>query len=147
MIFIPKAEFAPLLTAGKFSAHTEYQGEWYGTLAQDIFQPLEQGRKVLVAFDEHGVDCVAQGLLTSVNIYLYPPSLVQLEKWLLKRWPKKGPQFDQRLNQAIGELQRFRWNKAFKDKFNYWLESTENISELTSAMLELMGFYNYPNAA
>lgn len=148
MVFIPKAEFAPLLTQGKFIANTEYGEHWYGTLAEDVEKPLQEGKKVVVAFDEHGVDCIQHNsILKSITIYLYPDSIQQLEKWLAGRWPDRGHTFHRRMESALAELKRFNNDPKFYNKFTYWIKSTANTADMINATLEIMGFQDFDEAA
>lgn len=136
---IPRCDWTPRLTGKEYLASTVYQGELYGTLKEDILNPLLEGMRAIVAFDENGVDCVRESDIPAVYVYLIPNKIEQLETWLLKRWPDGGPEFERRLLLAQQETQQFEDDPAFRAKFDYWIVS-DDMDQMTHDMLEIMGF-------
>jgi len=141
MNFISHALFTPRLIGKEFLASTEYDGHYYGTLKEDILNPINQGKKVVVAFDESGVECVRHSGYGATYCYLYAPSTRDLEKRLLHRWPEKGDDYGRRLGQSIQELRRFQTDSKFQNKFDCWVCVEDDITLVVKSMLELMGFY------
>lgn len=138
MISIPRSQFTPRLLGNQFIAHTEYGGEYYGTLKSDIFSGLNAHKKVIVALDEHGIDCLKHYRYPVVNIWLTPPNEGAISYWLEKRWPNKGEEYEKRFSQAVQEYRRFEVDRDFRKKFDYWMLS-RNMDEMVTEMLEIMG--------
>lgn len=144
MLSIPRSQFTPRLLGGEYLAHTEYQGNYYGTLRQDILTNLAAGKKVIVAFDEGGIDCLRSAGFPAVVVWLAAPNRRALESWLTTRWQDKGPLYEARLSQAVREYARFEFDKEFRKKFDYWILSRD-MAEMANEMLEIMGLSDVPS--
>lgn len=107
MHFVSRADWVSLLSENKFIAHTEYQRHYYGTKTSDILEPLSAGKKILAAFDHHGVIGCRQASILPTTIGVEPSSMDQLRSNLLKRWPDGGPEMEKRLRKAEQELALF----------------------------------------
>lgn len=139
MIFVSHASFTPRLLDNEFLATTEYQGQFYGTLRSDVSDALRDGKKVIVAFDENGVDCLINQGCPAIFVYLAAPGPTELAKWLEIRWPQKGPEYERRLKQAETEWRNFECNPEFRRKFDHWILS-DDMSAMEARMSTIMGF-------
>lgn len=108
--FIPKEAFEGLLKANGLLEHTEYCGEYYGTLTQPIAEQLEAGNNVLLILDVHGAATVMQKCPNAMSIFLIPPSLEVLEARLRKRGTEAENELKKRLarvSDEVKEAQRY----------------------------------------
>ena len=138
MNFIPRSQFTPRLLDSSFIAHTEYQGELYGTLKADLLNPVREGRKVIVAFDVEGVRCLKESGVPATFIYIVPPSLSSVKRWLTIRWPEGGEEYEKRIQQASAELSTWHSDKTFQGLFDWALVST-TIEAMSLEMAQIMG--------
>ena len=126
--FVSRAEWLAALP--EYVAYTEYNGEMYGTKTSDILDPLSQGKKVLAAFDHHGVEGCKQRNLHPVTIFLKPLSIDQLRSNLLKRWPEGGDEMEARLAKAHFELRRL-------GQYDYVVDS-DTVAQLVADVERIM---------
>lgn len=132
MYFVSRAEWVAASTANEFIATTEYGGHLYGTKTSDIRTPLEAHKKVVVAFDHFGVECVQAAGLGAITIFLRPQSLDQLRSNLAKRWPEGGHVLEARVDKARTEIAM-----SHLHVYDYVVEST-TIPEMVAALEAIM---------
>lgn len=102
MNFVSRAEWCSRLS--DYLAHTSYQGNFYGTLRSDIEAPIRAGKKVVLAMDFLGVECLRSAGLNPVVILMVPGGPNDLRRWLSIRWPEGGPELEARLASANRDL-------------------------------------------
>lgn len=139
MIFLPHALFTPRLLGGEYLAYTEYAGHFYGTSKAFITQCLNEGKKVVVAFDREGIRCLRDTGFPHTSVYLLAPDTGRLDSWLRQRWPEGGPEYEKRLAQSTREYREFENNPEFRSMFDFYLFS-DDMDRMTADMLLIMGF-------
>jgi guanylate kinase len=111
--FLSNEEFERRIEAGEFLEYARVHGNCYGTLRDSVVQHLREGGDVLLDVDIQGADQIrrnADPLLRSamVDIFLMPPSMAELERRLNKRNTETAEQLAIRLENARGEMARWR---------------------------------------
>lgn len=97
------------------SGHSQYcatgriNGAMYATKSSDVRDALAQGKRVIILLDANGTEEFLTHFPGSIVVALLPEKRGSLDKHLLKRWPEKGPLFDERvkgINREIIEISR-----------------------------------------
>lgn len=81
----------------------------YATKSSDVRDALAQGKRVIILLDANGTEEFLTHFPGSIVVALLPEKRGSLDKHLLKRWPEKGPLFDERvkgINREIIEISR-----------------------------------------
>lgn len=131
--FLPRQEFLQRQAAGDFLEHAEVHGNFYGTLKNEVFPFLLQGRHVLLDIDVQGGQQVRASLQGNrlaanfVSVFLGPPSLAELERRLRGRGTESEESIARRLGMAGREM-------ACWKEYDYVLISDEPVG--TAARLQ-----------
>jgi len=88
------------------------QGNWYGTLLDEVEQGLAAGDWVVLEIDVEGALAVLQKQPDAVTIFLHPGSMEELERRLRHRGTEDEAAIQRRLEVAAAELQ-------FRDRYRY----------------------------
>lgn len=104
--FISEAEYDKLLAADAFLEHAEVHGHRYGTLKQEVYEHLEQGRNVLLDIDPQGAMAVMEQEKNCVSVFILPPSIRELRARLNTRNTERPEEIQRRLHNARGEIAR-----------------------------------------
>lgn len=130
MYFISRDEWNAMWSKGLFLASTQYGGHSYGTTADQIIRPLNEGKKIVCAFDPHGLrDSVEMGF-GPISIFLKPESQAQLGAFLARRWPNDPEKINERLALYEQEMQVAQF-------CDYVVPST-TIPEMTQRVKDIM---------
>ncbi|AHX11621.1 guanylate kinase [Neorickettsia helminthoeca str. Oregon] len=104
--FVDTDEFHKLLAEGKMLEHARVLQNYYGTSKEYIENTLEAGVDVLCCIDWQGADQVRQKV-SSVSIFLLPPSLEELRRRLMSRGTDTKEVIEYRLKEALEEVKHF----------------------------------------
>ena len=111
--FLSVAEFERKVKAEDFLEYAKVHGNYYGTLKQNVLDGLDAGHDILIDVDIQGAAQIrsnAEGECHAamVDVFLMPPSMVELERRLRKRATETEEQFAVRLGNAAGEMAEWR---------------------------------------
>ncbi len=123
--FISEEEFKSKIEKGEFIEWEKFYDYYYGTFKSYIEQNINNGKSVIVEIDVKGALELKKIYPDSVLIFIYPPSLDELEKRLTNRQTENETDLKKRIKRAKMEL-------SLKDKFDYFIEN----DDLEKAILE-----------
>ena len=106
--FVDRAEFERLVTAGEFSEHADVFGNLYGTRRAAVEAILAAGRDLILEIDWQGANQVSQRLPEAIQIFILPPSRVELEARLRKRGTDSPEAIVRRLAESVSEMSHWR---------------------------------------
>ena len=78
-IFLTKEEFEAKLADDEFVEYTNYVGNYYGTLKQQIEDKVNAGKVVVLVIEVEGAQNVKKAYPDCLTIFLAPPSIEELE--------------------------------------------------------------------
>ena len=102
--FINEQEFDEKLEKGLFAEWAQVHGYRYGTLKTQIDEILAQGGCLIMDVDVQGARHLRGIYPDGIFIYLMPPSMKELKNRLSRRGTENEASFEQRLNDAKGEI-------------------------------------------
>ncbi len=123
--FISEEEFKSKIEKDEFIEWEKFYDYYYGTFKSYIEQNINNGKSVIVEIDVKGALELKKIYPDSVLIFIYPPSLDELEKRLTNRQTENETDLKKRIKRAKMEL-------SLKDKFDYFIEN----DDLEKAILE-----------
>jgi guanylate kinase len=103
--FFSEQEFDEKLEKELFAEWAEVHGYRYGTLKAQIEEILEQGGHVMMDVDVQGARHLREIYPGGLFIYLMPPSMKELKARLSRRGTEDEASFEQRLNDAVAEIE------------------------------------------
>jgi guanylate kinase len=131
--FTDESDFRQKILEGAFIEWAEVHGYLYGTLWEQIEQPIRKGKKVFLDIDVQGGIQIKQKKQDAVLIFILPPSLKELERRLRNRQTDDNTEITKRLNVARHEME-FADQYDFQvinDHFEKTLEDIEAIIHQT----------------
>ena len=108
--FISREEFEQLIANDGVLEYNIYNGNYYGTLREEVDKRLEAGKLVVLVIDVHGAANIRRMFPGATTIFLLPPSVEELERRLRGRGTETEDSIQERLATAQKEL-------AQQDKF------------------------------
>ena len=106
--FVDRAEFERQVTAGEFIEHADVFGNLYGTRRSTVEATLTEGRDLILEIDWQGASQVRQRLPEAIQIFILPPSRVELEARLRKRGTDSPEAITRRLAESVSEMSHWR---------------------------------------
>ncbi len=106
--FLPAAEFERRRSQGEFLEWAEVHGKLYGTPARFVDQQAAAGRVVVLDIDVQGGAALRHTRPDGVFVFIYPPSLAALKSRLEGRRSDSPEATRLRLENAPGEMARYR---------------------------------------
>jgi len=105
--FLSREEFARRRERGEFLESCEVygQGDWYGTLQDEVTPSLRDGKWVVLEIDVQGTREVLQHYPQALTIFVEPGSLEELERRLRDRGTEGEAALERRLAVARRELE------------------------------------------
>ena len=110
--FVSKDEFENKIKDNFFLEYAMYNGNYYGTPSEFIFNNLEKGTNVIGVLDIKGVLNVEKIYPEAISIFIMPPSFEELEKRIRNRNTDSEEVIKERLEIAKDEIK-------CKDKYDY----------------------------
>ncbi len=107
-------QFKSLINDNQVVEYNYYNGNYYGTLREEVDHRLAEGKLVVLVIDVHGAENIRQMFPDATTIFLLPPSEEELERRLRGRGTETEESIQERLATAQHEL-------AEKDKFTLTL--------------------------
>jgi guanylate kinase len=107
--FLTRDQFDTKRRANDFLEWAEYNGHWYGTPAQRVFDALTAGKSVLLEIEVNGALQVRKMAPASFFVFIRTPSFRILEQRLLLRGTDNEASIHRRLIKARDELAEAHW--------------------------------------
>lgn len=105
--FVSPHRFSELVEAGAFAEWAEVHGQRYGTLRTTVAEALAAGRIALFDIDVQGGTAIKRAWpREAVNVFVLPPSMVELERRLRTRSTDSEGAIAKRLAAAREEIAR-----------------------------------------
>ena len=121
--FITREKFEDLLENGMILEHTEYSGNYYGTLKSEAERVLSEGRDIILEIEVEGALQVKKLLPEdTVTVMLIAPDKAELERRLRGRGTESDDVIKTRLARAVTEV-------ALAEKYDYVVVNETNKSE------------------
>jgi len=106
--FISRSQFEEKIERDEFLEWALFNGNYYGTVKQEVQHYLKQGQHVIKEIDVQGMKQLDKKRRSIggplVSIFILPPSFEELEKRLTGRGTEKRAMQQQRLRTALDEL-------------------------------------------
>ncbi len=116
--FLSVEEFEKKIANDEFVEHTEYCGNFYGTLKSETDCQLEKGKDVILEIEVDGASQMMKLRPDAIFIFIAPPSIAELERRLYKRGTEKEEVIKERVAKAEKEL-------SFAPKYDYIVVNDE----------------------
>ena len=106
--FVSVDEFERLIEKGHFLEYAKvFGGNYYGTSLPAIEENLAKGIDVFLDIDWQGAQQIRQKVPSVKSIFIFPPSLTELERRLIGRGQDSKEVIDERMSKAIGEISHY----------------------------------------
>ncbi len=102
--FLEREEFVHLINSGGLLEWAEFAGNFYGTPKEKVEAKLQKGISVLLEIEVEGARQVRKTFPNSLQIFISPPSLQELEKRIKGRASDSEDAIQRRLIIARKEL-------------------------------------------
>lgn len=103
--FISEKEFLDWIAEGKFLEWAKVHDNYYGTLRDEVFSRLENGKDVLLDIDVEGAKNILNEYKDAVSIFIAPPCFDDLEDRIRSRSTESEDEIQKRLCTAKKELE------------------------------------------
>jgi guanylate kinase len=105
--FVSDEVFRDMVAAGEFLEHAHVHAHEYGTSKAEVQGKLLRGQDVILDIDYQGAKQIAEDPELeprSLNIFIFPPSLEELDQRLRQRGVNSEEEIQLRLRKAIDEI-------------------------------------------
>ncbi len=103
--FLSREAFLKMRDMGELLESAEFSGNFYGTPREYVEAGLLQGYDILLEIEAQGAGQVKALMPEAVLIFLYPPSMAELERRLRERGTDSDESILRRLKRAEEEMQ------------------------------------------
>ena len=110
--FVAQSEFERMRSDNAFLEHAQVFDNCYGTALDNVVQPLESGRDIVLEIDWQGARQVRERLPECISIFILPPTREALEERLRGRGQDADSVIAKRMAQAVDEMSHY-------DEFEY----------------------------
>ena len=128
--FLDRESFLAQRSRGMFAEWAEVHGNFYGTPLKPLRERLARGEDMLFDIDVQGAAQLALTLPEARFVFIFPPSLAELEARLRKRGADTEESILLRMTNARSEIRQSHW-------FDAWIVN----DKLDKAYDELRAFY------
>jgi guanylate kinase len=114
--YVTHETFQAMAGRGEFLEHAHVHAHYYGTSKAEVEQRLRNGQDVILDIDYQGAKQIAEDTdlkARSLSVFIFPPSLDELEERLNRRGLNSAEEIEIRLRKAIAEI------AEGKDFYNY----------------------------
>lgn len=101
--FVSVETFRDKIEKGLMLEWAEYEGQYYGTPAEPVYQKLQEGWDVLLDIEANGMRQVREKLPEAVTMFVYPVSFRVLEQRLRDRGTESEEKIQGRLRKGRRE--------------------------------------------
>ena len=116
--FITHEKFRELIANDLVLEYTEYCGNYYGTLREEVEKKLAAGKNVILEIEVEGAMNVRRAFADAVLVQLLPPDYATLVKRLRDRRTNTEEDIKNRMKRACEELEFF-------DRYDYIIENKD----------------------
>ena len=102
--FISKKEFEEKKQNGELLEWALVHDEFYATSKKEVERLWKAGKAIIKDIDIQGFRSIKKVYPNSVGVFIYPPSMYELKKRLLKREQIPEEKFELRLKTAVKEI-------------------------------------------
>ncbi len=102
--FLKKEEFETLIEEGQLLEHTNYIGNYYGTLKSEVDSRISQGKAVVLVVEVQGAANIKAVYPNATTIFVVAPSMAELARRLRGRGTESRDKVRQRLCRAKEEM-------------------------------------------
>jgi len=103
--FLSREEFLRLRQENGLLESAEFSGNFYGTPRDYVERSLQEGKDILLEIEAQGAEQVKKLMPQAVLIFLYPPSMEELERRLRTRGTDSPESIARRLKRAEEEME------------------------------------------
>ena len=132
-----KEQFQQLINQDEVVEHNFFNGNYYGTLKEEVNKRLNAGKLVVMVIDVHGAANIRRMYPGATTIFLLPPSTQELERRLRGRGTESEESIRERLEIARNEL-------AQQDKFTLKLVNDE-VDACAARLYDVCLLYTSPS--
>jgi guanylate kinase len=111
--FLSDEEFDAHLAKDDFLEWAEVYGHRYGTFMEQVRAGLDAGKDIILEIDVQGARQIKEKIEEAVTVFIYTPTISDLERRLRERSTESDEQINRRLEKASWELEQRR------DLFDY----------------------------
>lgn len=111
--FLSEEEFLARRASGYFAEWARVHGHFYGTPLAPVRTMLEKGQDVLFDIDVQGAAQLHLALSGGTYVFLFPPTIAELEQRLRHRGTDDEESIRRRLAGAAGEIREAHWFDAW----------------------------------
>ena len=97
-----REQFQHLIETDQVVEHNFYNGNYYGTLREEVDKRLEAGKLVVLVIDVHGAANIRRMFPGATTIFLLPPSVEELERRLRGRGTETEASILERRKEGAG---------------------------------------------
>ena len=133
--FIDKEEFERRIQANDFLEYTLYNGNYYGTLKQEVERCISCGGYTILKIEVEGAGNVRNLLPEAKTVFIVPPSMEVLEQRLRTRGTETEESIQGRLATAREELKR-------ACEYDY-IVVNDTVEECTRRITEILNAESY----
>lgn len=102
----------PRFGDGEYLERAEFNGNYYGTPAEPVFEAITRGRNVILEIEVQGATQIREKAPTATFLFIRTPMFEDLEKRLRSRGTETDASIHQRLVRARSELAEAHWYDA-----------------------------------
>lgn len=102
--FMSVADFEDHLAHDQIVEHTQYCGNYYGTLRSEIETRMERGIPVILVIEVEGAGSIKKMYPGATTIFVLPPNMEELERRLRNRGTENEETIQRRLERAKTEI-------------------------------------------
>lgn len=102
--FMSVADFEDDLAHDQIVEHTQYCGNYYGTLRSEIETRMERGIPVILVIEVEGAGNIKKMYPGATTIFVLPPNMEELERRLRNRGTENEETIQRRLERAKTEI-------------------------------------------
>lgn len=103
-LFISEDEFMRLRDAGEMLEYARVFDNYYATSRSQVEKHLAENRSVVLEIDWQGAEQVRESMPDCVTIFIFPPSLAELERRLRERGTDAPEVIERRLRDARSDM-------------------------------------------
>ena len=104
-----REQFQQLIENDQVVEHNFYNGNYYGTLREEVDKRLAARKVVVLVIDVHGAANIRRMFPGATTVFLLPPSVEELERRLRGRGDTPEDQIALRMERAIWEMEQRGW--------------------------------------
>ena len=101
-----KEQFQQLIDQDEVVEHNFFNGNYYGTLKEEVNKRLNAGKLVVMVIDVHGAANIRRMYPGATTIFLLPPSMEELENRLRSRGTESEEAIQGRMATARREVEQ-----------------------------------------